>query len=110
MDLIANRRSGVVLDEQVSAVANILGDGPVQRRLAERGIASDVEDIESEGIPDTLGKHGLSWDALGLWGCTVYYRRRLEDMKFGRDPRSPQFSMQAHAVRKEQVARTGRNP
>lgn len=67
-------------------VAKLLQIEAVQRRLAELGIASDVEDIESEGIPDTLARHGLAWGGLGLWGCTVYYRRRLEDMPLAEIP------------------------
>ena len=48
--------------------------------LAERGIESDLVELEVKGIPRTLAAHGLTWDDLGLGGCTLYYRRRREDM------------------------------
>jgi NADPH-dependent glutamate synthase beta subunit-like oxidoreductase len=56
------------------------------RRLRERGIAADMLEMEVDGIPETLAKHGLKWDDLGLWGCTLYYRRRIEDMPLAEAP------------------------
>lgn len=67
-------------------VAKLLQIDAVRRRLAERGIASEVVDLESDGIPATLAKHGLTWGDLGLWGCTVFYRRRIEDMPLAEIP------------------------
>jgi len=67
-------------------VAKLLQIDAVRRRLAERGISCDVVDLEADGIPATLEKHGLTWEQLGLWGCTVYYRRRLEDMPLAEIP------------------------
>ncbi|MDP3936775.1 MAG: hypothetical protein Q8R92_01410 [Deltaproteobacteria bacterium] len=51
-----------------------------RQALAARGIEEEVLTLEVEGIPDVLAKHGLAWEALGLQGCTLYYRRREEDM------------------------------
>ncbi|MCR9094634.1 MAG: FAD-dependent oxidoreductase [bacterium] len=48
--------------------------------LAERGIETDVEELEIKGIPKILEKHGLTWDELGITPPTIYYRRRIEDM------------------------------
>ena len=48
--------------------------------LRERGIESDVEELEIKGIPKILEKHGLTWDELGITPPTIYYRRRIEDM------------------------------
>ncbi len=48
--------------------------------LAERGIETDVEELEIKGIPKILDKHGISWDELGITPPTIYYRRRVEDM------------------------------
>jgi ferredoxin--NADP+ reductase len=48
--------------------------------LKERGIATDVEELEIKGIPKILAKHGLTWEELGIKGATIYYRRRVEDM------------------------------
>ena len=40
----------------------------------------DHNRARGEGIPKTLANHDLSWEDLGLTGCTIYYRRREEDM------------------------------
>lgn len=48
--------------------------------LAQRGIDVTLLELEVGGIPKLLGKHGLTWEDLGLRGCTIYYRRRIEDM------------------------------
>jgi len=50
------------------------------RGLRERGIEVDLVETEVAGIPKTLAKHGLEWKDLGVAGCTLYYRRRPEDM------------------------------
>ncbi|MEX2207328.1 MAG: hypothetical protein WEF50_13955 [Myxococcota bacterium] len=48
--------------------------------LEQRGIHADLEELEVKGIPKELEKHGLSWEALGFKGATLFYRRRPEDM------------------------------
>jgi ferredoxin--NADP+ reductase len=48
--------------------------------LAERGIETNVHELEVKGIPKILERHGLEWKELGLQGATIYYRRRVEDM------------------------------
>jgi ferredoxin--NADP+ reductase len=48
--------------------------------LADRGIETDILELEVKGIPKTLARHGLEWADLGLEGATIYYRRRVEDM------------------------------
>ncbi len=48
--------------------------------LAERSIETNLVELEVKGIPKTLAGHGLTWDDLGVDGCTLYYRRRPEDM------------------------------
>ncbi len=48
--------------------------------LAERGIETNLVELEVKGIPKTLAGHGLTWDDLGVDGCTLYYRRRPDDM------------------------------
>ena len=61
-------------------VAKIITLTCTQRALAERGIAVSTTELEVKGIPKTLAAHDLSWEDLGLAGCTIYYRRREEDM------------------------------
>lgn len=48
--------------------------------LKKRGHDIDVEELEKKGIPATLEHLGVRWDELGLEGCTLFYRRRPEDM------------------------------
>ncbi|MFQ5512917.1 MAG: hypothetical protein ACE5FG_00655 [Myxococcota bacterium] len=48
--------------------------------LRQRGIEADLVELEVKGIPRVLAAHGLTWEALGLRGCTLYYRRRPQDM------------------------------
>ena len=48
--------------------------------LAERGIEQNLIQMEVKGIPKVLAAHGMSWEDLGLAGCTLFYRRRPEDM------------------------------
>jgi NADPH-dependent glutamate synthase beta subunit-like oxidoreductase len=52
----------------------------VLRALRERGIEQDLVEMEVGGIPKALERHGLRFEDLGLEGCTLYYRRRPEDM------------------------------
>jgi NADPH-dependent glutamate synthase beta subunit-like oxidoreductase len=49
-------------------------------KLRERGIQQDMIELEVKGIPKSLEKHGLKFEDLGLTGCTLFYRRRPEDM------------------------------
>jgi ferredoxin--NADP+ reductase len=48
--------------------------------LQERGIRVDMVELEVKGISRVLEAHGLGFEELGLEGCTLYYRRRVEDM------------------------------
>ncbi|MEE2704146.1 MAG: hypothetical protein VX614_09025 [Myxococcota bacterium] len=50
------------------------------RALRERGIEQDLVELEVKGIPKQLAKRGLSWPDLGIGSCTLFYRRRPEDM------------------------------
>jgi NADPH-dependent glutamate synthase beta subunit-like oxidoreductase len=50
------------------------------RALRARGIEVDVVQMEMKGIPRTLEAHGVTAEELGVKGCTLYYRRRKEDM------------------------------
>ncbi|MFW6050459.1 MAG: hypothetical protein ACODAU_04750 [Myxococcota bacterium] len=50
------------------------------RALRERGVEVDVEALETKGIPRVLEEHGIDRESLGIHGCTLYYRRRKQDM------------------------------
>ena len=61
-------------------VAKVLMLETTRAKLAERGIEVSNLDLEVKGIPKILAAHGLEFDDLGLEGCTIFYRRRTEDM------------------------------
>jgi NADPH-dependent glutamate synthase beta subunit-like oxidoreductase len=61
-------------------VAKVLMLWTVGEKLRERGIDEDMIEMELKGIPRTLAKHDLKFEDLGLAGCTIFYRRRVEDM------------------------------
>ena len=42
------------------------------KALAERGIKSDILSLEHKGIPKALEKLGLSFEELGVKGCTLF--------------------------------------
>ena len=50
------------------------------RALSERGHSVDIFTLEKKGIPKTLATLGVRWEDLGIKGCTLYYRRRAQDM------------------------------
>ncbi len=70
--------------------------------LARRGIQEDILAMEAAGIPETLARHGLTWEDVGLRGCTLFYRRRIEDMPLTELPPNarPEQIEKAGAVRR----------
>jgi NADPH-dependent glutamate synthase beta subunit-like oxidoreductase len=67
-------------------VAKVLMLETTRAKLRERGIHVDMVELEVKGIPRTLEKHGLRFEDLGLAGCTLFYRRRVEDMPLAEIP------------------------
>ena len=61
-------------------VAKVLMLETTRAKLRERGIDVPLVELEVKGIPKQLEKHGLRFEDLGLTGCTLFYRRRIEDM------------------------------
>lgn len=61
-------------------VVKVLMLETTRARLAERGIEVPMLELEVKGIPKVLAAHGLAFEDLGLEGCTLFYRRRVEDM------------------------------
>ena len=61
-------------------VAKVVMLETTRAKLAERGIEVELLELEVKGIPKTLAAHGLTFEDLGLQGCTIFYRRRVEDM------------------------------
>jgi len=73
----------------------------VTRALAARGHAVSASELERRGIRRVLDELGLSQADLGLKGCTLIYRRRVEDMPLAE---IPEGAMPAH-VEKAQATR-----
>jgi NADPH-dependent glutamate synthase beta subunit-like oxidoreductase len=48
--------------------------------LAKQGIEADLFTLEKKGIPKTLDALGVTWESLGIEGCTLFYRRGPEHM------------------------------
>ncbi|MCH2169856.1 FAD-dependent oxidoreductase [Myxococcota bacterium] len=61
-------------------VAKALMLETTRAKLLERGIEVDSVELEVKGIPKILAAHDLVFEDLGLEGCTIYYRRREQDM------------------------------
>ncbi len=61
-------------------VVKVLMLETARARLRDRGIDVPMVELEVKGIPKVLGAHGLAFEDLGLAGCTLFYRRRAEDM------------------------------
>lgn len=67
-------------------VAKVLMLESARAKLRARGINADLVEMELKGIPKTLAQHNLEWPQLGLRGCTIYYRRAVEDMPLAEIP------------------------
>ncbi|MBI4613631.1 MAG: hypothetical protein HY720_08485 [Planctomycetes bacterium] len=67
-------------------VVKILQIELTRRALASRGIEVEMLEFEKKGIPKVLESKGLSWGDLGLKGCTLFYRRRVQDMPLAEYP------------------------
>jgi ferredoxin/flavodoxin---NADP+ reductase len=82
-------------------VVKILMFETTQRALLERGLEADLFHLEKKGIPKVIQSLGVSWESLGLKGCTLYYRRRAQDMPLIPldDDVTPERAAQAEKVR-----------
>jgi hypothetical protein len=61
-------------------VVKVLMLETARAKLRERRIEVPMVELEVKGIPKVLAGHGLRFEDLGLEGCTLFYRRRAEDM------------------------------
>jgi NADPH-dependent glutamate synthase beta subunit-like oxidoreductase len=70
-------------------VVKILMLETATRALATRGTRIELYELERRGIKKVLGELGLTLGDLGLQGCTLVYRRRVEDMPLAETPDDP---------------------
>jgi NADPH-dependent glutamate synthase beta subunit-like oxidoreductase len=78
-------------------VVKVLMLESARAKLRARGIEIPMIELEVKGIPKMLERHGLAFADLGLKGCTLFYRRRPEDMPLAEIPED------ADEKRKEKV-------
>ncbi len=84
-------------------VVKILMLESTERALRRRGYSVDIFTLEKKGIPKTLEALGVRWEDLGIKGCTLYYRRRAQDMPLVPldEDASPHKLRQAEKVRRK---------
>ncbi len=70
-------------------VVKILMLETVARALAARGNGIGLYELERRGIKKVLEELGLTLADVGLRGCTLSYRRRVEDMPLAEAPDNP---------------------
>jgi NADPH-dependent glutamate synthase beta subunit-like oxidoreductase len=76
-------------------VVKVLMLETARARLAERGLEVGMVELEVKGIPGLCARHGLGYEDLGLRGCTLFYRRRPEDMPLVEVPEGADASRRA---------------
>ena len=83
-------------------VVKILMLETVTRALLARGHRVSLYELERRGIQKGLDELGLSRADLGLQGCTLIYRRRVEDMPLAEIPEgaTPPQAEKARATRR----------
>jgi ferredoxin/flavodoxin---NADP+ reductase len=84
-------------------VVKILMLETVGRALERRGEGVDLYELERHGIGPTLAERHLDLAGLGLRGCTLIYRRRVEDMPVVEAPEdaTPEQVERARATRRK---------
>ncbi len=76
-------------------------------KLAENGHDIDIEALEKKGIPKACEEFGTTFEALGVQGCTLVYRRRAEDMPVASVPKgaTPEKILQIEGQRRKILER-----
>jgi len=70
-------------------VVKILQLEAVGRALKAKGLPGEMPELENKGIKRSMGALGVTMADLGVKGCTLYYRRRVEDMPLAEPPDNP---------------------
>lgn len=70
-------------------VVKILQLEAVGRALKAKGLPGEMLELENKGIKGSLEALGVTMADLGVKGCTLYYRRRIEDMPLAQPPENP---------------------
>jgi NADPH-dependent glutamate synthase beta subunit-like oxidoreductase len=70
-------------------VVKILQLEAVGSALKAKGLPGEMLDLEKNGIKRSLAALGVTMADLGVKGCTLFYRRRVEDMPLAEPPDNP---------------------
>ncbi len=57
-----------------------------ERALKARGVQTDMHKLEKKGIPAICKNHNIEPQDLGVKGCLLIYRRRMQDMPLAQPP------------------------
>ena len=67
-------------------VVKILQLENYERALRAKGVETDMHELEKKGIPAICKNHGIDPKDLGVKGCLLIYRRRMQDMPLAQPP------------------------
>ena len=67
-------------------VVKVLQFENYERALRERGIQTNMHELEKKGIPAICKLHGVKPEDCGVKGCLLIYRRREQDMPLAQPP------------------------
>ncbi len=70
-------------------VVKILQLEAVGTALKAKGLPGEMLELEKTGIKRSLAALGVTMADLGVKGCTLFYRRRVEDMPLAEPPDNP---------------------
>jgi ferredoxin/flavodoxin---NADP+ reductase len=76
-----------------------------ERALRDRGLETDLHELERKGIPAVCKKFGLQPEDLGIKGCLLLYRRREQDMPLAQPPdnATPEQIAKTESVRQKML-------
>jgi hypothetical protein len=86
-------------------VVKILQLENYERVLRERGVQTDVYELEKKGVPAVCKVHGIAPNDLGVKGCLLIYRRRLQDIPLAQPPENatPDQIAKTEAIRQKML-------
>jgi ferredoxin/flavodoxin---NADP+ reductase len=86
-------------------VVKILQLENYERVLRERGVQTDVYELEKKGIAAVCNTHGIAPEDLGVKGCLLIYRRRVQDMPLAPPPQNatPDQLAKTEAIRQKML-------
>jgi len=67
-------------------VVKVLQIENYERALKDRGIQTNMHELERKGIPAICKLHGIQPEDCGVKGCMLIYRRREQDMPLAQPP------------------------